>query len=226
MKPKRVPKLEEKTAKRARTAGIVEFSQRRKEKSRDQLMSAATKLFCTKGYYSISIDDIAIAAGVTRMTFYRHFRSRADILGAIFERVGAAAMPRLIRIRDEDFRDPAVVRDWVISLFETDRANRHFLQAFSQAIKIDKEFMDGAQKLIFQLIEELGQKIPAFDVAPDGEPESQRRWLEAWLLLYEIFDQSNQAAFDVATAANPLMLDILTSRFVEFVDRYPTPAKP
>ena len=217
--------MSEAPAKRHRTAGIVEFSQRRKEKSRDQLISAATKLFCTKGYYSISIDDIASAAGVTRMTFYRHFPSRAAILGAIFERVGGAAMPRLMRIRDEDFRDPAVIRTWVISLFETDRANRHFLQAFSQAIKIDKEFMDGAQKLIFQLIEELGKKIPAFDVPPEGDAETQRRWLEAWLLLYEIFDQSNQAAFDVATAANPLMLDILTTRFIEFVDRYPASAE-
>jgi AcrR family transcriptional regulator len=222
---KREPTAKPHPPKRARTAGLVAHAQKRKEKSREQLISAATKLFCTKGYYSISIDDIASAAGVTRMTFYRHFQTRAEILGAIFERVSTAAMPRLMRIRDEDFHDPRVVRSWVVSLFESDRANRHFLQAFSQAIKIDKEFMDGSQKLIFRLIEELGEKIPAFDVPPDGDPQSQRRWLEAWLLLYEIFDQSNQAAFDVITAANPIMLDILTARFVEFVERYPLSAR-
>jgi AcrR family transcriptional regulator len=184
-------------------------------------VSAATALFCNNGYYSVSVDDIANAAGVSRMTFYRHFRGRADILGEIFNRAAEAAMPRLASIRDRDFCDPAVVREWLVSLFEGDQANRQILRAFSQAVKLDKEFLDGAQKLLFELIRELGRSIAAFRVEPDGDAAQRRRWLEAWLLLYEIIDQSNQAALDVATAADPIMLDILTSRFIEFVQRQP-----
>jgi AcrR family transcriptional regulator len=208
------------TPHRDRISGLIESSRRRGEESRDLLRSAAIELFCSKGYHAVSVDDIASAAGVSRVTFYRHFRSRADLLGDIFERAGAAAMPYLTRIRDHDFNDPTVVRDWLAEVFQQDRSNRQMLQVFSQALKIDKEFLEGAQKLLFELIEELGRKIPAFAVDPDGGPGQRRRWLEAWLLLYDILDQSNQAALDVGAASDPLMLDILADRFVGFVERY------
>lgn len=47
------------------------------------LLSAARKLFATEGYTTVSIDDIASAAGVTRGALYHHFPSKT----AVFERV-------------------------------------------------------------------------------------------------------------------------------------------
>lgn len=71
--------------------------------------------------------------------------------------------------------------------------------------------------MIGELISDLGATIPAF--ALDADSASDRRcWMEAWLLIYEILDQSNHAARGSGVASNPLILDILAERFVKFVE--------
>jgi AcrR family transcriptional regulator len=54
-----------------------------KEMTRKLLLSTALELFETKGYGSTTIDDIATAAGTTRVTFYAYFPSRSDLVRAL-----------------------------------------------------------------------------------------------------------------------------------------------
>jgi hypothetical protein len=44
--------------------------------------------------------------------------------------------------------------------------------------------------------------------------------LEAWLLIYEILDQSNHAARGAGVSADPLIIDILTDRFLRFAQHW------
>ena len=99
-------------------------------------------------------------------------------------------------------------------MFATDRANRQLLRIFTQAAE-ESAFSARAQSFIGEVIACLGLTIPAFAIDP-GKPELQRRWLEAWLLIHELLDQSNRAAWDHAFASNPLMIDLLASRFLGF----------
>ena len=39
-------------------------------------------------------------------------------------------------------------------------------------------------------------------------------------MIYEILDQSNHAALDSGVAADPLVIDILSDRFLHFVTAY------
>jgi AcrR family transcriptional regulator len=48
----------------------------RKEMTRRLLLSAALERFNEKGYAATTIDEIAAAAGTTRVTFYAYFPSR------------------------------------------------------------------------------------------------------------------------------------------------------
>ncbi|MFI6560745.1 TetR/AcrR family transcriptional regulator [Streptomyces sp. NPDC050534] len=50
------------------------------------------ELFRTKGYAATKVDDIATAAGATRVTFYAsfHFPSRADLMKALIDELGAS----------------------------------------------------------------------------------------------------------------------------------------
>ena len=50
------------------------------EPIRDRLARAAFELFTVQGYESTTIDDITTAAGVARRTFFRHFRSKEDVI--------------------------------------------------------------------------------------------------------------------------------------------------
>ncbi len=52
----------------------------RTEKTRARLLSAAFALFAEKGYEQTRVADIAASAGVTEMTFYRHFGSKDQLL--------------------------------------------------------------------------------------------------------------------------------------------------
>lgn len=200
-----------------RTAGLAAFTRQRKLDSRERLLSAAVETLCQDGYLSVSVEDIAAAAGVSRVTFYRHFSGKAELAVELFRGAAAAAMPRYLAIRAQDFRDRHAVHNWIAALFAADRVNRRLLRIFMQATTAEPGFTAEAQTLIAELITELGEAIPAFAVHPDRGEAERRRWLEAWLLVYEILDQSNHAALDSGVATDPLVKDILAGRFLAFV---------
>jgi AcrR family transcriptional regulator len=47
---------------------------------RERLAHAATELFQTQGYDETTIEEIASQAGVGRRTFFRHYRSKEDVI--------------------------------------------------------------------------------------------------------------------------------------------------
>ena len=204
------------TARVARNTGLADFQRRRKQGSRDQLLVAATEAFCARGYFDVSVEDIASGAGVSRMTFYRHFSSKPAIASELFQLNAEAAMPRLLAIGQRDFRDREVVEDWLAGIFAADRQKPRLLRVFIQANVDETGFTEKAHSFIGQLIAGLGQSIPAFAIDP-ASPADRLHWLEAWLVIYEILDQSNHAARGSGVATDPLVIEILAHRFLAFV---------
>jgi AcrR family transcriptional regulator len=56
----------------------------------DRIQQAALDLFLQQGIRKTSIDDVADRAGVTRVTVYRHFGDREELVGAAFRQVNEA----------------------------------------------------------------------------------------------------------------------------------------
>jgi AcrR family transcriptional regulator len=54
----------------------------RAERSRAALLRAFTELMFRDGFEAVSVRSIVAAAGIARSTFYEHFQSKEDILGA------------------------------------------------------------------------------------------------------------------------------------------------
>ena len=191
----------------------VEFPAQRKPGSRERLLKAAAEAFCRSGYFAVSVEDIVKEAGVSRMTFYRHFSSKAALALDLFRRNVEHALPRFTSITAADYRDRATVEHWIGSLFDADRRSGQLLRVFIQANAGEPDFTNSAQELIGNLIAELGKGIPAFAI---DRVSHNRRWLEAWLLIYEILDQSNHAARGAGIAAEPEVIEILAGRFIAF----------
>ncbi len=199
-------------------AGLLAFQSRRKEDTRSRLLGAAATAFCARGYVPVSVEEIASAAGVSRMTFYRHFGSKAEIATELFRLNAHGHVPMLAAIGGRDFHDLAVVLEWIAGIFAVDREQRAILQAFMQANVIAAGFAEEGHAFIDVLIAALARDIPAF--ALDLEtPSGRRRYVEASLLLYEILDQSNHAARNLGVAADALVVEILADRFLAFVTK-------
>lgn len=52
----------------------------RSERTRRRLTDCATRLFAEQGYDATTVTQIAEAAGVSHMTFFRHFPTKEDVL--------------------------------------------------------------------------------------------------------------------------------------------------
>ncbi len=59
---------------------------------RDDLVDTALRLFYTRGFHATGIDRILAESGVAKMTLYKHFKSKDELILAALER------------RDEQFR--------------------------------------------------------------------------------------------------------------------------
>jgi AcrR family transcriptional regulator len=60
-----------------------------KQLTRDVIVERALALFTEKGYAATTIDEIAAAAGTTRVTFYAYYPSRSDLMKDFMARVNA-----------------------------------------------------------------------------------------------------------------------------------------
>ncbi|MGH8880263.1 MAG: TetR/AcrR family transcriptional regulator [Stackebrandtia sp.] len=53
---------------------------------REQILGAATLLFADSGYAAVGLEQVAAAAGVSRVILYRHFDSKAELFRAGLDR--------------------------------------------------------------------------------------------------------------------------------------------
>ncbi|MQM25897.1 TetR/AcrR family transcriptional regulator [Glycomyces albidus] len=60
-----------------------------KTSMRDRLVEAAMQLFYASGLRAVSVDKVIEAAATTKVTFYRHFKSKDDLVVAYLERRAA-----------------------------------------------------------------------------------------------------------------------------------------
>ena len=61
-------------------------------------MAAARRLFAERGYDAVGTEEIVRAAGLTRGALYHHFGSKAELLGAVYERLEAESTERVARV--------------------------------------------------------------------------------------------------------------------------------
>jgi len=107
------------------------------ETTEQLLLDAAKRVFAQKGYIRATVQDIIEATGLSRGTFYLHFRSTDDI----FVRTITKVVDEFIassRVRSGDTLRQRVY-DSNLRYFEIFGANRGILRAFFEASYVDPE---------------------------------------------------------------------------------------
>jgi AcrR family transcriptional regulator len=91
------------------------LAERKRQVVRDELSAAALRLLAYQGFEETTIDQIVAAAGVSRRTFFRYFRSKEDVIIAFLAEVGELAREQLAaRPADEP---PPVALHRALSVF-------------------------------------------------------------------------------------------------------------
>jgi AcrR family transcriptional regulator len=90
---------------------------------RDQLLETAWQLFYRDGYHATGIDRILAKAGVAKMTLYKHFRSKEELILAVLERRSdefRESFSRFLQAKKRTAeRDLLAVFDWLITWIES-----------------------------------------------------------------------------------------------------------
>ncbi len=70
----------------------------RRERTREDLIAAAERLFIARGFHATSVDEIALEAGYTKGAVYSNFESKEDLFFAVYERRADRAVAEYERV--------------------------------------------------------------------------------------------------------------------------------
>ena len=142
----------------------------------DDILGSAVRLFVDRGFESVTLDDIAAAAHVTKRTIYTHIGDRTEVFLAAVERLGDRA---LRDVRPEAGLDE-LAQHVVRALYSDDAIGLHRLvigesRRFPQ---LAARFYDEGPR---RYIAALRSRLPADDAAAEtlfglllGEPHRRR----------------------------------------------------
>jgi AcrR family transcriptional regulator len=192
---------------------------------RRRLLAGAAQVFRQSGYVSASVDDIARAAGVSRQTFYRHFDGKLAIAIEFFKARRDEAMPLWDGLTESIAADPAAAKAWLLDYMAYQRDHKLDLRALFELGVFEPAFLIHANGLVPQIVDTLAGRVAAFAVTSGDSPEARLLRAEAVLLIYQILDQSTNAAMGFCLLEEPLLAEVLARALVGFVLRN-TPAQP
>lgn len=189
-----------------------------KEMTRRLLLSTALELFQRNGYAGTTIDEIAAAAGTTRVTFYAYFPSRTDLMKALIgelnELLGRTESPwggstsrTLVAIVAEG--DPAKIGSWLREAAASWDAIRPYTKAAFEAAAIDPE----VRALLDEWLGEANGDIEeGLDQAGRFAPESRR--VRSVLAITQLDHVARNWTLGVWNANEEQVLDVLTASWV------------
>jgi AcrR family transcriptional regulator len=119
------------------------------EERRRQLLDVAKVEFADRGFHATAMDDLALAAGVTKPVFYQHFASKRALFVAVLEDVGGRLLTVLTSATAGAATGRARVEEGFSAYFkfvESDRAAFRLL--FGASARNDAEFAEVVDRVL------------------------------------------------------------------------------
>ena len=173
----------------AQALAPLSIAERKRRLVRDQLGEAALRLLASQGYEETTVEQIVAAAGVSRRTFFRYFKSKEDVVVESLSDLGAAVRAELAARPTQEGPEAAVRAAFGVAveqlahepekampltrlMFDTPALHRRFLEHQSvlqeelAAVLAQREGLDAEEDLGPALV--AGVALTAFQVAVEA----------------------------------------------------------
>ena len=188
----------------------IEFSAARASAKREALLNTAENLFARQGYRAVGIDTLLAEAGVAKMTLYKQFGSKEELIAAVLERLAgtitSGLSQRLTAAPDDPRGRILAVFDWLADW--TGSPDFHgclFIKAASEypepgdrPRQAAEAFKAGCRELLEGLCRDL-------DIADPLRLARQLHLLLEGVLVIAFLERHPQSARDARDAAESLL---------------------
>ncbi|MFD4406195.1 TetR/AcrR family transcriptional regulator [Nocardia sp. NPDC058499] len=203
---------------------MARLREAQKEMTRKLLLDAGVELFVSKGYTATKVDEIASAAGTTRVTFYAYFPSKVDLMKALItERLNAALnrIPsaehgtterELVAVVEDGSRER--IRGWLAASAQRWETIRPYTTTAFEAAAVDPEIRELFDAWLNEAIGDIEDGLNRADRFPAGT-----RRLRSVLAITELDHIARNWTSGQWGAGYPEMLDVLTESWTGTIGR-------
>ena len=151
---------------------------------RTQILEVALYAFAARGFHAASMNDIALAAGVTKPVLYQHFTSKRALYLSLIDELASSMLTAVSKATTDAEDGRAQTEAGVIAYFEWVGANRDaFVLLFGSGARNDEEFATAVRNVERKVAEAIAPLIDA-----DIDAEHQR------LLAYALVGMSESVS--------------------------------
>ncbi|MBR7838879.1 TetR/AcrR family transcriptional regulator [Actinospica durhamensis] len=160
---------------------MAKLREAQKQMTRRLLLESGLDLFTAKGYAATTVDDIATAAGTTRVTFYAYFPSRSALMKALIdERLNEALQRERSAEHGSTAQDlvavvaggsPAAIAGWLRRTAENWPVIHPIIRIGRDAAVVDPELTDLVEQWMEEAISDIEDGLSA---AGRFEPHQRR----------------------------------------------------
>jgi AcrR family transcriptional regulator len=160
---------------------MAKLREAQKRMTRRLLLESGLELFKEKGYAATTVDDIATAAGTTRVTFYAYFPSRSALMKALIdEQLNEVLQRERSAEHGSTARDlvavvaggsPRAIETWLRLTAENWPAIRPIIRIGRDAAAVDPELTDLVERWMQEAV---GDIEDGLDQAGRFEPYQRR----------------------------------------------------
>jgi AcrR family transcriptional regulator len=184
--------------------------------ARSQILAAAMSLFARQGFANTSMNDIVRESGLSKGGVYWHFKSKDDLIAAIFdsffggqERILASVLGSQASAADKLTQLAQLASADLEAVFAAFPASLEFhtLAAHSEPLRTRlRQFYDAYHQQICALLEEgIGEGIWAADTAVSPTAYTLIAAFEGVILLWSLFPDATNLSEQLTTAVNLLL---------------------
>jgi len=119
------------------------------EQRRRQLLDVGLQVFAERGFHATSMDDVALAAGVTKPVLYQHFPNKRGMYLTLLEDVGYQLLTELGAATSQAKHPHDQVEAGFLAYFRYVHRNRAgFRLLFGASVRNDSEFAEVADQTV------------------------------------------------------------------------------